>query len=284
MNWTALVIMLISGGTMLWAVSKHRQGVAWAKPLAAVCAVIALLCAVLRTIGIDPAPGRYEREYQKISAQKLAVHLADRFPGARVLIITDPMRQTPAGVVAEAGPGTGDPFLAGLREGLGEKVTIVAEVVPEIPEDVRAAFTAESFPPGTLESESAPIEMILPPPEYWFTPQVFDKLVTEHAMDCDLIITTVGLPMDQRSMRFWRMKNRPRLAVSLGGMTPSLAELRMAIAEDAVPGFVAYSPDAVFDGKRPPKDLDDAFAKRYLLVTPDNVNDLAGKYPDLFPN
>ncbi|MBT7188277.1 hypothetical protein HN911_13235 [Candidatus Bathyarchaeota archaeon] len=54
------------------------------------------------------------------------------------------------------------------------------------------------------------------------------------------------------------------------------------IAGKAIVAAVTYNPKAVYDPKPPPADLDAAFSKRYLLVTPDNVGQMAYQYGDLF--
>jgi len=79
-------------------------------------------------------------------------------------------------------------------------------------------------------------------------------------------------------MKFWTMKKRPDLALASG----SVYELKKAIAGKAIVAAVTYNPKAVYDEKPPPADLDAAFDKRYLLVTPDNVLTVAGEYGDLF--
>ena len=45
---------------------------------------------------------------------------------------------------------------------------------------------------------------------------------------------------------------------------------------------VTFNPKATYDNQKPPSDLDEAFAKRYLLVTPETVEQTAKEFPNLF--
>ena len=57
---------------------------------------------------------------------------------------------------------------------------------------------------------------------------------------------------------------------------------RTAIQAKLVIAAAAPDPEVIPDDWQPPQDLDAAFAKRYLLVTPENVQALAEKHPKLF--
>jgi len=275
MNASMIVLMIAAALAMFWGLAKQKAGIAWGRPVATVAAIVAVAAALWQLLGGGTPSGedvaRIERAYQRIGAQKLGIYLAGRFPNARVLIVTEPKSDAAPDV-----PDSNSSLLQGLREGLEGKVTIVGEVAPEMPEGLSDTFRGETgMPPG-----EPGMEEMLPPTEFWFTAAVFDKLVEEHKDRCDLVVSTIGLPMDLRGMKFWRMRTAPKLALA----NASVYELRAAIKSDRVSAAVTYNPTAAFELVMPPSDLDEAFSKRFLLVTAENVDEIAETYAELFPN
>ncbi len=263
-----IAAMVASAIGMMYGLSKQKAGALWGKPVATICAIIALGCALghiaLTSGGQDTQKiVQIEREYQRISGEKLGRYLAEAHPDAVALIIADP--STPNT------PDAPDALLDGIKQGLGEKVRISAEVRPQIPEAVKKQFAGET-------PEGMPAEEALPPMEFWFTAAMMDSIIAKDGKGCDLIITTIGLPTDMAKMKFWRSapSNGTKLAIARG----SVYELKRAIAQKLVTAAISFNPNAVWDDKSPSSDLDEAFAKRYLLITPENVEELATKYPN----
>ena len=274
MSPVAVAVMVVAAIGMFFGLSKQKAGVAWGKPVAVLCALVALGCAVSQIFsGKGPSMMKIrEREmaYQMIGAQKLGMYLAEKYAGSKAVIIVEPK----LGGSADAEGGNAQ--VAGLKEGLGGKVEVVAEISPEIPASAKNAFSQEMAP--MAEGEGGGAGEMLPPLEFWFTAKLFDELVTKNKDKCDLIITTIGLPMDLGAMKFWKMKERPKLALASG----SVYELKAAIKSKMVVAAVTYNPKAVYDEKAPPSSLDAAFDKRFLLVTPEGVDTIAAEHKDLF--
>jgi len=212
-----------------------------------------------------------EMAYQKVSAQKLAMYLAEKFPGSKALVLVQPG--------GGGAPERENALVSGLREGFGDKVTIVAELAPEIPEAAKQAFIAE-MPPQEPGAETPDSADVIPPLEYWYSAAVFDKAVKDYEGKIDLVVTTIGLPQDPGHMDFWGLDPRPKLAIVSG----SIYRLKKAIQSQAIAAAVTYSPAAVYEDTSPPADVDKAFAKRFLLVTPENIGEIAAKHTDLFMN
>jgi len=202
----------------------------------------------------------------------LGMYLGERFSGSKAVIIVEPQFGSAADPDSAASAQ-----VDGLKEGFGGRIEIVAEISPKIPDSAKNAFSQEMAPMAEGEGGPEGGEM-LPPLEFWFTGKLFDQLVTDNKDKCDLIITTIGLPMDLGAMKFWEMKDRPKLALASG----SVYELKQAIKKGVIVGAVTYNPKAVYDEKPPPSDLDAAFDKRFLLVTPENVDTVAREHRDLF--
>ncbi len=270
MSKVSIIVMVVAAIGMIFGLSKQKGGAAWGKPVAVLCAIVALCCAVghIFTSGGPNMMKVREREmaYQMIGAKKLGMVLAEKHAGANAIIIVEP---------SAGGPNeTTDAMLAGLREGLGSGITIVEEIAPEIPAAAMKQFAQDM---GPMEGEGGGEEM-LPPLEFWFTAKLFDELAEKNKSKADMIITTIGLPMDLGAMKFWKMKDRPKLALAGG----SVYDLKRAIKDGMVVAAVTYNPKAVYDEKAPPSDLDAAFDKRYLLVTSDNIDQIASEHTDIF--
>ena len=281
------IAMLASGAVMLRALPRHKRGMPRAKPVAVAGAVLALLFALLR--GVTPNGGatfrpEWEERYRRARAWKLGKYLAQAYPGSKALIIVRPQMPRPPELSAEQGNTPRKSLLVeGLREGFGESITVVDVVAPELPARMQKTFErAASVPPS-----EDPDGMIWEPAMMmedgdWLTATSFDKLVQRYKSRCDLIVTTTGLPRDITNMTFWRMRSRPKLAVAVAN--GPLEQLRVALEKKAVSGLVTLRPNAVFDGQKPPEDLEEVFAKRYLLVTGENVGTILAQHGNLFLN
>jgi len=268
-----IVIMVAAAWGMFHGLQKQKAGVRWGKPMAIACALLALLVALSHTASqrgpsIKNIVNR-EMAYQRVSARKLGMHLAQKYANSNAIIIVQPS-------VTGGDADRENALVEGLKEEMEDAINIVGEVSPDIPAAAKQAFAME-MPPEGEEGGEAGAEM-LPPLEYWFTAELFDKLVKRHCKQADLIITTIGLPQDLKKMKFWMMKNRPKLAVAGG----SVYELKKPIKAKAVVAAITYSPQAVYEDKPPPDDLEEAFKKRFLMVTPENIDQIASQYPDLF--
>ncbi|NOY79759.1 MAG: hypothetical protein GXP31_02010 [Kiritimatiellaeota bacterium] len=266
-----LILMVVAGIVMLFGMAKQKAGEDWGRPLAIVCAIIALACAigqiVLRTTNIGAGStgvAKTELTYVRISMQKLGQYLAEKYPDSKALVIQDPETKTSADRRKAA--------LEGLKKGFGSKITIAATESPAVPKNAKGMM-------GEMGMSGAPEGEMLPPMEYWLTPQAFDGLVKKHG-DCNLLVSTIGLPSQFGKMALWRSVKSKKLKVALGG--GSIFELKKLFLGKYIVAAVAYNPKAVYDDKKPPSNIDEAFKKRYLLITPENVTQLAQQYPGLF--
>jgi hypothetical protein len=115
----------------------------------------------------------------------------------------------------------------------------------------------------------------------------FDALIQRHP-DCSLIISFIGLPMDVDQMEFWHTEEKseekpdvpekPKIAIING----DVYKLKNAISAGMVVAAVTYSPQAKFDETSAPSNPKTAFDKRYLLITPENVEAISEQFGGLF--
>ncbi|OPZ31721.1 MAG: hypothetical protein BWZ02_00049 [Lentisphaerae bacterium ADurb.BinA184] len=276
--WLYIVIALAGVGAVLGLI-KMKQGVEWGKPLTVACALVALVLAIGSMFrGGGPSQReindirKRELAYERISTKKLGTYLAEKFSGGKALVIksVEFMPQQAVDPRFEA-------QMAGLKEGLGEAVEIGAVVSPEIPEEYKKYM--ESMPKGP-EGEDMGYAMMGPMMDTMLQAKDFNKLIKEMPEGTNLIISLIGLPMDLNNLSLWTMKNAPKLVLVSAMNLPQLQE---AIREGYVTAMLTYRPDPDMQDPSIPKDPEAAFNKRYLLVTPENVQELAGQYPMLFP-
>lgn len=197
---------------------------------------------------IDAMPARraagnpQDVNYARIRGMKLGLHVAETMPKARVLLLLPP---TPKGSQEEA-------LATGLRTTLGEAVTIVDTVTLVPPKD-------------------------LPEGEPWFTGKLVNEQTVKYQDKVDLVITGLGLP-EAGIQELWFWAKGVKVALAAG----DAARLKKALLAKLVIAAAATDPDVLPDEWPPPQDLDTAFAKRFLLVTPENAEALGTKHPKLF--
>lgn len=273
MSVIQIAIMIVAGIGMVVGLQKQKAGAEWGKPVAIVCIVVALIAALWSSVktlgGKGNNAGVVDRElrFQQLGGEKLGKYLAEKHAGAKVLILTEPKLGTQT--------GKPNPLVEGLKKGMGSALTVAAEASPEVPADKAKAFAKEMPMEGA--SGGAQGEM-MPPLEYWYTAKIFDTLLGKFDGQFDLLVTTIGLPQDARSSAILKGKSCPKIAVLNG----SIYDLKGAFKPTMIVAAITYNPKAVYDEKPVPKDLDEAFNKRFLLVTPDNLQQVGSTNPDIF--
>ena len=251
MSAIKIVIMIIGGIGAFVGMNKSKEGATWGQPLAIVCAIIAIVAALWSSIGTmtgggQSSMGNRETQFQTIQTQKLGQYLAEKHSGAKAVLILDPLMPDTAESPNAA--------VKGLKLGIGSAISIVKELAPELPE--------------AYKNKTAAIGDVLPPVESWYTAKALDALLKDAGDDYDMIITFMGLPA-----RFAAPKGK-KIVFAAGNMQPVPA----LIKSGACVAAVAYLKDAQYDDKPVPKDFNEAFNKRYVLVTPENIGEVIDKF------
>lgn len=266
MDPVILVIMLVSGAGMVFAFSKQKSGSAWGKPVAVVFALATVACAVLNVFKEANKGGGLEenqRAFRRVRGERLGLYLADKCPGSNVLLICDPANEDDT---------QQDALVDGLMKGLGSLQ--VTKLYPTIPDRVIKAYR-RGVPADEIEDE------MLPPADVWLTPYLFEDLVLEQGKGCDLVVTVIGLPENPEPMtRLWYAvkKKNVKVVVADGGVF----HLEKALESGMIFAAVGYNPDVSHKNMKAPKDLNKAFAQRYLLLDSNTVGEIAEKHPNLF--
>ncbi|OGV61005.1 MAG: hypothetical protein A2X45_14320 [Lentisphaerae bacterium GWF2_50_93] len=259
----AVVVMVLSLVGMI-VCAKKQDSVAIAKPAAVGLMILVLLSAVviLMKTGVLGDQGtqkiiQNEFTYTKSSYVMLGKHIADKIPGAKILLIVDKQRQNDTRSPA---------LLDAFKQGLGGKATISATETPAI-----------AWPEGRPQPNPEEMDMI--PLQEVMTAQSFNDLMTKYP-DCNLVVSFIGLPNDVENMQVWTMEpeKRPKLAIING----AYHNLKSALQSGIVAVIVAVNPSAKFTDEAAPTDIKAAFDKRYILITPDNIEEISQKYANMF--
>ncbi len=259
----AVLVMILSLIGMI-VCSKKQDSVAMAKPAAVGLMVLVMLCAVviLMKTGVIGDQGtqkiiQNEFVYTKASYVTLGKFIAEKNAGAKILLIVDKQRKN----------DTRSPMLLdAFKEGLAGKATISASETPAI-----------AWPEG--RPQPRPEEMDMMPLQEMMTAQSFNDLMAKYP-DCTLIVSFIGLPNDVENMQIWTMEpeKRPKIALING----TYHNLKSAVVSGIVVAIVAVNPGAKFTDESAPSDIKAAFDKRYIMITPDNIEQIAQQYANMF--
>lgn len=280
MNIPTVILMLAAAGVMVFGLQKSKQGVVWGKPLTIAGAIVALLLALssLFTGGGPSADKAREiaERYREVRGEKLGQYLAEQFDGQSAVFLMpyQSVENDPQMAV----------FIKALEEQLENNVEITARLVPEPPPEIKKQQEEMRKQMQSMQNDEDADP--LPPegmmygfePFNWFTPEQLDEMLKDHLGKADLLIAISQMPMDVFSADFWRSPDAPKVVLT----QDPVSEYYGAIKADAVVAAITYKPDANYEQKKPPKGVDEAFAQRYLLVTPENVDELDAEYPKLF--
>ncbi len=252
---------------MIFLTKKQDQYPAAKYGALAALAVI-LVCAALMTARSmsgknDDERMTNNRRYLCSTSEVLADELARSKPGSKAVLIIDPAQKNNPNEKAR---------IKVLEKHLSENGIEVISAELDIPE-IRSRENMQKDKTLYLE----PTHMLM-------KAKHFNKISEKHP-DADLIISTLGLPKDAEKMSFWKQYEQSEGKITLALAECSLKNLRRiepAIREGAVSAVVIPDPEAVWIDEPAPEDAKEAFEKRYILITPENIHDISSKY-NIFP-
>jgi hypothetical protein len=230
-------------------------------------AVVAL--AVLGGFWFRSSPGSNALRAREIATWHLADYLAKTAGVRRPLVVGNPFTQWPN--LPQEMQQMETVSQRGLARGFGP------QIVP-----------ATAFPklkPGARENpRSIPIDpQTTTPLSYLVAPDAFDELAETHP-DCDVMVSLIGLPAALDQVACWRKPGAPAFALLLPDlrMVGNPQAVQAAMQRGKLLALVLPHPNAPSSDVAVGNDWNDEFAKRFLLVTANNVEQLIQTYPDLF--
>ncbi len=267
-----LTIVIIAGIAGIFSCSKadkkkngernpKSRGLALALLLIIIACSIAILVRSAKPEDNDEPVVSEELSYSRVSGVMLGRYLAKTAPGFNALIIThDKNSENPLL----------DASMGGLREGLDKYVKIAA---------IDSPLPASS---GAKSSESEK-KKISPEKMLYLSRKIqlnnFDLLIDKYP-DCNLIISLISLPKDISKMAVFKLKPEIRPKIAL--LSSNISMMKERISKGEISVAVITRPDYVPGKNKLPKDIESAFDKRYLMVTPENVKLVAAEHPEVF--
>lgn len=281
------VLMILGGAVMIYALLKYKQGYPWGKAVAVVAALLTLVLAFgnLFTGGGPDARKISERNrrYQEVAAEKLGAHLAEEYPNAKTVILS---HMDYSKIQSATGDENGDKEMPSsiakikaqeeaLREGADGGLDIINVIHPEVPEETLSRMEGAEGPEGEMIDP-----MFLEEMGMMMEAEDYNEIIDGELDDCELFVMLTDPPYEIEKLDLWRMNNPPKTALLNPGV---MNKLENAVEQGLAVAIVSYKPDADYQMKDAvPKDLDKAFDKRYILITPDNLDEMNQEYSDLF--
>ena len=207
--------------------------------------------------------------HRQVATRALAEHVAKQYPGARALVVSNPFTQKkgqPREIYEfeEAG-------VAGLREGFGKTISfqvVFPELRPEFFSDPRSVHVD----PKTTT-----------PLSYLVAENAFVALAEQHP-DCAVIVSLIGLPVSLTRQPGWRNPAGPKYALLLPDwrIVGDKRAVQSAVKSEKIVAAVLNKPGAPPESEAAVTDPKAEFARRFLLVTKDNIDRLLQTYPQVF--
>jgi hypothetical protein len=204
-----------------------------------------------------------------LATQVLGQYLAEHYRGQKAIIFSNPFTQKPGQ------PGEIYEFekagLRGLRRGLGSSVSIEAVVFPDIRPEFQQNPRAAYIPATTT------------PLSYMIAGNAWDETVKQHP-GAGLLISLIGLPVNLTTTETWKRDQGPKIALLLPDlrMVGNQAAIRQAVHVGKIAAMILNKPGAPPEDQPLGRDLKMEFEQRFLLVTPETVDQYLKAYPRLF--
>ncbi len=260
-------IMCAAGGGVVVGWKQYRfNKKQWGQTLTIVSFCVAMLFAYIHFRGQSAPSARNainaESEFQNVAARVLGRHLAEKYGGGRAVVVCEPSALADQGMPAES--------YRALKRELERDMTVAAELVaqPKMTDELRKQLEGYLVgAPGDGQAEAmSPEEAVsLVPRTVWWTAERFDEVLVDMP-DCDVIVCTAPPPASLTETAIWRNEDRPKFAFALNASSPDL--IPHVQSGDVVAMVQRKEGAAFFSMEAPPRDLEKAFAARYVLVTP----------------
>ena len=207
---------------------------------------------------------------RELATLGLAEHLSRNFPGQRALVVSNPFTQR-KGLAKEVYTYE-QAGIRGLQKGFAGKVTVEAVAFPELKSEAQKDPRSVFIDPATTT-----------PLSYLVAEGAFDALSKQHP-NCDLIVSLVGLPVDLSLVEIWQKNGAPKFALLLPDLRVlgDAAAVMAAVKSGKLAAFVLNKPSAPPEQTAHGKDRAQEFNRRFILVTPQNIEQVAQDYPQLF--
>jgi hypothetical protein len=262
-NGGLTVLTFIMGSSLfgMLVCARIKNNFPLAKPLAFVLLGLIIVCVLIVLSiayfgGEDDSLWENEVKYARAAAVILGRTLVEKYPGASVLIITMEKYERNHQQLA---------LIAGLKEGFAGKISIAGIEFPGSGEDGSQGTDKQLFASSRI-----------------YTATDFNKIIANYP-GCQLIVSLVGLPMAVENLSIWGMKEkvRPKLVLIFTAETGVTAKLKDAIIQGYLL-VLSFRSGTKMTDEPCPRDPRKAFDQRYMIITKDNVEQMAAENANLF--
>jgi hypothetical protein len=207
---------------------------------------------------------------RELATYQLGRYLAAHYSGKKAIVFSNPFSQRsgqPREVYAFEKAG-----LRGLQRGLGTALPIEQVVFPEVKPEFFSNRHAVFIDAATTT-----------PVSYVVTSNAWDSLAQQHP-NAEILISLIGFPANVRQTRIWQLNDPHRFALLLPDlrMVGNQAAIREALRTGKIAAMVINKPGAPPEDQPLGKDLQMEFDQRFLLVTPETLDQYLRAYPKLF--
>jgi hypothetical protein len=213
--------------------------------------------------------------YNYAAGEALGRHLAENNSGSRALLLVEPTWPGEKADILQTS------IEEGLRQGMGSNLDLV-DVVPVDPPPGYTERVRESMKAGRIDPPPGVSDDWIPILERdhsrWFSSNYLAALLASRKGTCDVLISAVGVPRDFANSRLLNSSDLPKTFAVLNPPDMPMARL---VSGGVVDALVVIKPSANpwEDANSAPADIAEAFEKRFILVTQENLQEMAAAYP-----
>ena len=241
-------------GMIVCAKKQHDQPTA--KPMAVVFMIIILICGlgIFLKYGKSADPETYVQanlQFQKSSGYTLAQYLGKGLSGAQVLVILDKSNND-------------DPIqkalIKGIEKGFEDTDNDIVYVTPNVKIPKIKGQPKKNIMDVTKANDI--------------------NLLLGKYPNCKILITLIGLPKDIQNLNLIKtFQLRPEKAVKIGFLNGGIENLPAYIKAGFISAATFPDPIKKYNMQLPSSDMKETFDMQFLLITPQNVEMIAKKYP-----
>ena len=276
------IVMILAACAMIWANQQFKtKGVTWGRPLAGVCGVVALLCAIASIVFTSTGVGNASEheeirqkalKYDSIAFKKFAEYLVAKHADSKAVVILPAFGTAEREI--ERKNATIDVFMNTIRNG-------GIEVVMEEVYDPVAAM-AEQLREQGIEAptgEEMDMEMY---GEAEITVKYIEGVLASVPGEYNMIISLAGFPYDAGEISIFKEEDEDaKKKIALHNAPINM--FKPAIKSGWIVCSLQHKPGVKWNYKEPiPEDEQEAFDQRFMLVTPENVDQIDKDYKNFF--
>jgi hypothetical protein len=215
------------------------------------------------------SPQRSATTHREIALRVLGQFLAEKHPSAAVLALGNPFsrrRDQPAEVYRFE-----ESSLRGLQAGIGPAAT-VRVAYPS----VRSSFDRDPSSVRIDPQTTTPLSFLI-------EEGAFDAAARAHP-ECKVIVSWIGIPADMEKQEVWRPNDSHQFALFAPDwrLIGDLGVVRALFKSGKLIAAVLPKPGAPDEQTDLPGTIREQFDQRFLLVTSENLEELAAQYPRAF--